>query len=180
VICDGGVVNSTTYSSSPLYLQHVPNLTKQFVRGLDPSLLSQYGGGIQPNGNAALPDSGGGPEIVSIGLDHTHSVGSHTHPLTIDAVGDHVHTAVIADSTGHFRGGGIHTPGGTNDYWIATGPGPNCLHGVPVTVNAGGGHSHTGTVGPAQGQTGFVNGGLGVNFDNRPPFVGLLKIIKVQ
>lgn len=168
-ICDGTAV---TDPASPFNGLAVPDLRGRFVRGLV-DLNSSYGAG------SPLPETGGADSHV---LTHQHGISSlpaHTHAITSD--GSHGHPANLGDAQGHITTNPIQGHGSGAFYVInEIGPGPNCTHNLPVNVGSAGAHNHGGATGGAiaqgAGSTDFASPG----FDNKPPFVGLLKIIRIK
>ena len=177
-LCNGDLVADP---ESPMNGQPTPNLINRFVRGLDPALMTptSYGAGAA----SPLPDAGGA-DSLALGHGHTtqpHSHGhNHTHSITQDP--GHSHPgSFLGDAAGHLTSPFV-SDGGARFAFL--GPGPNCQHAVPVQVSSGGAHNHGGgTGGPSNTQTDFSGVGVDTalgNVDNRPVYVGLLKIIRVK
>lgn len=186
-VCDGQTVSDP---ESILDGQPTPNLVGRFVRGLDPAAMTAtaYGAGTA----TPLPDAGGQDSVDLTHAHgvaaHSHSLPGHTHPISSAGSG-HQHTAWIGDQDGHNTpdtvGPSFQTHGGS--YYLITflGPGGNCTHAYPVSMAPGSGlHDHGGQTGTGgAGQTGDASGsttaGLGP-VENRPAYVGLLKLIRVK
>jgi len=178
-VCDGSTVSD---AASPMNGQPTPNLVGRFTSGLDPAQVTPttYGAGTA----TPLPEQGG---QNSVDLTHGHAIPNHSHATPahshgINADGAHSHTAFLGDANGH-----ITTPiqnHGAGSFWAFLGPGANCQHQVPVQVASGGSHSHGGaTAAGGAGTTSQV--GLSASsalgpVENRPQYVGLLKLIRVR
>lgn len=184
-ICDGSVV---TTQGSPFQGKRVPDLRGRFVRGLT-SLDASYGatGGGAPPGT---PEQGG---AASHSFAHQHDVSvtienlpDHTHSIAVD--GAHAHSAFLGDQDGHTRGTSQSFHGGDSSFYVFSmfGPGPSCTHQFPVHVAGVDGHSHGGnTGGPtvtpnAQSTASGSTQSYPATIPTEPPFVGLLKIVRVQ
>lgn len=158
-ICDGSTVSDAL---SPFNGKNVPDLRNRFVLGIDASnatVMASYGA------DQGAPPSGG-QSAVGLSLAHSHTVPAHSHTISPD--GQHAHTG----STG----GQINDPpfGGPSGFgsWVIP-------HHHDFTTNAAGSHNHGGQTGqqPAtQTDTQLGN----VTVPTVPPFVGLLKIIRVK
>ncbi len=168
-LCDGSVINDPV---SALDTKATPNLVNKFTRGLDLSANPTYGYGAASA--AVLPDAGGADSVNLShnhgGWDHTHSGGSHTHGMV------HTHTGDSLTVSGPTQRAFV--PG--NDHrtdFLAGGE----FHNHAISGNTG--PASTGVTGPAAGQTGnptsTMPNSLGT-LDNRPVFVGLLKLIRTR
>ena len=176
-VCDGSPVSAP---GSPMNGQPTPNLVNRFVRGLDPSQVTptSYGAGAA----TSLPDTGGA-DSLNLLHSHTNQGHSHTwaHTHSIPTEAGHTHSAFLGDAQGHLTSPIVFEGG--NKYAFV-GPGPNCQHAVPVQVAMSPAHNHTGnTGGPSPGQSDPSSVNIDValgTYDNRPVYVGLLKIIRVK
>lgn len=181
-LCDGNNVNDT---ESPLHGLPTPNLTGRFTRGLNPSAAYNASGDPLPGYGAGtptpLPESGG---AAALNLGHAHGGGFHSHGM-----GSHTH------SMNHTHTGDSLVAGNViNRVIFAAPPGTTPTHRTDALAGAEN-HNHqiSGTTsGPSTNDTGPPNGGgstdgsgiqtdtqLGT-FDNQPPFVGMLKIIRIR
>jgi len=173
-VCDGSVVSDP---DSPLDGQPTPDLVGRFVRGLGTSALqdpTSYGGGTA----TSLPDAGG---VEQHDLGHRHSVSLPSHRHSISSDGGHSHT-VPGQSV---ETGFISTCDPNRVTTCAAFFGGNLgdhRHDVAipsVATQSAGSHSHGGDTGSSGGGTRNTTNELGT-VDNRPPFVGLVKIIRIR
>ena len=165
-ICDGGPV---TDPNSPFDGKLTPNLVGRFPRGLNPALLASYG--YAPAASApSLPDLGG---QASVDLSHAHNVPhdhgmSHTH--------DNSHTHAVSGRTGGADQNPPQTPG-TPSY-----DGGPFLHQHNFSATTGAATPSTTGASSALRTTSESPGsttGLGIT-QILPPYVGLLKIMRIR
>lgn len=182
VICDGRPVNDP---ESPMNSCATPNLVGRFVRGLDPAAATgtAYGANLAPGG-VALPDTGTGQlnlahsHVVpghSHGIDHTHGLGSHTHTMShTHRVAGRTNTAdqpQLPDVSASFNGGPwvhFHAFDVTSDQPSTSETGPAVGSTSPPSTSSSGPNHEFGTY-SSQGVVTVV-----------PPYVGLLKIMRVR
>jgi hypothetical protein len=165
-VCDGSLV---TDASAPLFNgKHVPDLRNRFVLGIDPgnmTVMASYGAdqGAPPQGGQAS---------VSASLAHSHGIGAHTHTIQ-----SHTHTFTTSIDGDHFHD---HQ----NDPFQSGFIQGAVTGGQRTTTN--GAHSHHGTTDGSgtlttdptalQTDTQLSN----VTIPTMPPYVGLLKIIRIK
>lgn len=163
-ICDGTVVDDTDdpQKISPFRGQGpVPDLQGRFVRGISKTQLATYGAGS--------PLEAAGVDSVDVSHSHTTQSSQHTHSFaTSGADGAHGHTG--------------NTDQAALNSVVGAGAGfafvSGFQHTHPVTSIGGGTHSHSGTTASAT-TGGEQTSTYSYSFDNRPAYVGLLKIIRV-
>jgi len=186
-VCDGHMVMNEP--NSPFNGKHLPNLVGKFVEG--GSLGAGYG--ASTGSSVGLPASGGS---TFVNLNHTHGVNSHSHNLSVSGTnlvlsneGGHGHSAHIGDASGHHVSNPVQFHGPFSYYTFdMQGPGPSCSHAIPVHVAPVGGHTHTvqsvgstDSAGAGTGGANMSNTSLNPNsIDNRPAYVGLVKIIRIK
>jgi hypothetical protein len=155
VPCDGRTINDNT---APVWNgKRIPDLRSAFTRGLDPAAPAgqQVSAGV-------YPDAGGSS---SVNLSHAHGVAAHSHSINTD--GSHKHTgftgAAIDDTTfNNVQGGNLYN---TSSH-----------HHDLSTMDPAGGHNHGGQTGSAGSSTDFQLG----NVTTLPPYVGVIKIIRIK
>ena len=185
-LCDG-----TAWADIPnnmgLSLGFIPDLRERFVRGTDINHTGEVGG----NASINLAHS---HNVAASSLEHTHTIGSHNHGITID--GKHGHTFeggyVMHTRKNAFIEGLTLKEGATNRE--------NTLQSLyGATFNEGGSdhtfnmdqtgeHNHGGSTGlsPAYATGGSsLSGSVGTdvqlaNINTTPPFVGLCYIMRVK
>lgn len=180
VVCNGQTISDGT---SPFNGKVVPDLTGRFVRGA--ALSAGYGAQV---GGVGIPDAGGQD---STNVNHTHTTTGQAVGLSgvfnTTSAGQHQHTSWMGDATGHL----VNPPWQTHvgSFWTlgVGGFGPNCSHQVPVHTQPSGAHSHSVSVtlngSTSGGSTSTANSTAGANLnaiENRPVFVGLVKIIRIK
>ena len=140
---------------------------------------------------------------------HTHTLGSHTHTVSSDGshthtVANHTHDVTIPSDGNHSHGGLTGAPSATfgtdsavffdvasnnHNHTITTDGAHD--HGTTITTGSGGSgntgsagvHDHGGATGAAVGNTGAGSGNTNsalTSIDNKPPFVGLIWIMKIK
>ncbi len=178
-ICDGRTVSDP---GSPLDGQPTPNLVGRFVRGLSPGAMTPtaFGGGTP----TPLPDQGGAGAYQ---YSHSHSltmqvsIPNHTH--AISEGGSHDHMAHLGGADGHTTS--FHQQVHQTPNYLAFGMlgfGNTCTHDYPVHVKSNGSHDHGGATGATALSTG-VSGSTDPDsspIPTLPPFVGMLKIVRVR
>lgn len=153
-VCDGSTISD---AASPFNGLSVPDLRNVFVRGLDPTRVNagNYAPGLP------FPDAGGNP---SVNLAHAHNVAAHSHSISTD--GTHQHSGATSppiDDTTFFdvQGGSLYN---------------TSTHHHTFTTNSAGAHNHSGATGAAGSVTDAQLGAVSII----PPYVGLLKIIRIK
>jgi hypothetical protein len=179
------LMDGTAWASIPnnlgLSSGNIPDLRERFVRGTDINHTGEVGG------NASV-DLAHSHNVSSASLQHTHTVGSHNHSITVD--GKHRH----GFSSG---GGGPHQlfqritkyeeVSGKQELQSLWDTFSNSEGELEVPMQETGEHSHGGNTGlnPA-----FASGGSSLsgsvstdvklaNINTTPPFVGLVYIMRV-
>lgn len=179
-ICDG-----TAWSAIPnnlgLSAGSIPDLRERFVRGTDINHTGEVGG----NASVNLAHS---HNVSSASLEHTHTVGSHNHNITVD--GKHRH--------GFSSGGGIPHQlfqritkyaevSGKQELQSLWDTFSNSEGELEVPMQETGEHSHGGNTGLSPA---FASGGSSLsgsvstdvklaNINTTPPFVGFCYIMRV-
>lgn len=169
-ICDGSVIND---SISILDTKATPNLVNKFTRGLDLSANPTYGYGLASG--AVLPDAGGADSVNLShnhgGWDHTHSGGSHTHGMAHTHGGSSLVVSGVQNR--------VILPSGNTHRTDFLAGGEAHTHSLSGNTDS----SSTSSTGTASGQTGNptsnMPNSLGTH-DNRPTYVGLLKLIRTR
>jgi len=174
-ICDG-----TAVVTSPWNGARVPDLRNQFVRGLSATNASgvpaTYGGDFDPSSTAGVTDRGG-RDFLSLQHQHNVPLPTHEHSMSLSFnVGAHRHrvtgtTSGAQQDPNYLQGSSYQ--GGFFFHWHNFEAQSDEAPAQNFDFNG----STGGQVNPASSGSDYA---LNAPEENKPPFFGLLKIIKVQ
>jgi len=192
--CDGTSYTAGTHdvpnaAGSTNYTLVVPDLRNRFTIGADRT-LSFNGAGNTDDGPSGAPGPGRAEGTHSLSItvaqlaDHAHAGSadtqwaSHNHTWTISANGNHTHGSPVGGQNLISSDGSQDTlaPGGLQVSEIkldgsTTGTTTSDAHSHTVDTGSAGSHSHTITINTT---------GSNSTWDNRPPFIGLVYVIKYK
>lgn len=188
LLCDGTAISRTTYSDLYTIQGNVfgagdgsttfnlPNMKDKFVVGAGNTYSSNSTGGSNSHTLTTA-------EIPS----HNHTQNSHNHTGSSGTSGSHSHIGTTSTGGAHTHNVYYSYSGGTGSYrrlghaTSNSGSDNSALssgnHNHTFTTASGGDHSHTVTVGSTMA-TNQATGGGGAH-ENRPPYIGILFIIRV-
>lgn len=176
-LCDGSAISRTTYSDLFTLLSttfgsgdgsttfNLPNMQDRFPVGAGNSYSRNAQGGASSNN-----------------ISHTHSVSAHTHSIPSHAHND---GNLRADIDFEYNtGGGVYYDTAPNSFTANT---RNNLYGGETSGSYGRSYGvdvsgNTGDWGGTSGSGGSGTTGSGgtTALDNRPPYIGILFIIKIS
>jgi len=187
-LCDGTAISRTTYSDLYTIQGNVfgsgdgsttfnlPDMRDRFIVGAGSSYSSNSTGGSNSHTLTTA-------EIPS----HNHTQNSHNHTGSSGTSGSHSHTGTTSTTGAHIHNVYYSYSGGTGSYrrlghaTSNSGSDNSALssgsHNHTLTTSSGGDHSHTVAVGSTIA-TNQATGGGGAH-ENRPPYLGILFIIRV-
>jgi len=188
LLCDGTAISRTTYSDLYAIQGNVfgsgdgsttfnlPNMKDRFVVGAGNTYSSNSTGGSNSHTLTTA-------EIPS----HNHTQNSHSHTGSSGTGGSHSHTGTTSTTGAHTHNVYYSYSGGAGSYrrlghaTSNSGSDNSALsngnHSHTFTTASGGDHSHTVAVGSTIA-TNQATGGGGAH-ENRPPYIGILFIIRV-
>jgi hypothetical protein len=189
--CDGSSLTSGNHnvpnqSGSLAYTLVLPNLRDKFLIGADRTkAFGAAGSATDDTTGAPGPGGTGGTHTASITVthlpDHVHpgstdtQWATHNHNWTIVTNADHVHAPAALNMTSNNGATEIQASAGILfDEYKGTGATTttaNDNHSHNFHIFNAGSHSHTITINSA---------GSGTTWDNRPPFIGLIHLMKTN
>ncbi len=174
-ICDGTTITSTNHDFGTGSSIVLPDLRNAFTIGANIANADGYAG-LQTDLPGNAPGIRGTGSSNQKDISHTHAVPGHTHSLS--SVAGHTHTGIASGNTA----GSSSASGQFELVQTAFGPAVAVMghaHSVTlgVATDSQGGHTHTASF---EALTTSAAPGGGFMLDNRPKFVGMLKIMKIK
>ena len=189
LVCDGSAINRQTYSELYTIQRNVFGAGDGSTTFNIPDMRDRF---VVGAGSSYSPNSTGGENAHKLTVNeipsHNHSQNTHSHSASSGNAGNHSHTGGTSTNGGHTHNVYYSYSGGSGSYrrlghaTANSGSDNSALyngdHSHSFTTDGAGNHNHSVSVGNATATNNATGGSLA--HENRPPYIGILFIIKAS